>query len=150
MRIGILFFILSTFINLSCLNEPSKENNNLSFPALPSLQDQIPFEKLGKGKIVFERIGPFENNYSGIYIINLDNKSTNSRSGTIWGSAISPDGNKIAYKTLTPYPAVSYYDIYIMNSDGTGSSQVTNIEGQEGPPSWTPDSKKILYNGNPI
>lgn len=38
-------------------------------PALPELADNIPYDVLGSGKIVFQRIGPISNNYEGFIFL---------------------------------------------------------------------------------
>src|SRR5262249_33425858 len=56
----------------------------------------------------------------------------------------SPDGTKIAFSSDED-SAPSYGDIWVMNADGTGRSKVTSDNGVD--PSWSPDMKRIAYNG---
>jgi TolB protein len=42
--------------------------------------------------------------------------------------------------------AVPNYDIYRVNSDGTGLRQLTDGPGVEEHPSWSPDGKRIVYS----
>jgi len=55
--------------------------------------------------------------------------SPKSRPGPAW----SPDGSAIAFAGAGGVPG----DIYIMNADGTGLSQLTS-DGQAGQPAWQP------------
>jgi Tol biopolymer transport system component len=55
--------------------------------------------------------------------------------------SLSPDGNKIVYQSFQN----SSIDIYIINIDGTGKKLLTNHQGDNGQPSWSPDEKKIIF-----
>ena len=70
--------------------------------------------------------------------------------GRIGGVCPSPDGKRIAY-------TVSYYsvsqnksntDIFIMNSDGTGTAQLTHTPYSESQPAWIKDGQKLAYLSN--
>ena len=59
--------------------------------------------------------------------------------------AVSPDEKKIAY-------TVSYYsvpqnksnsEVFVMNADGSGNTQITHDAWQEGQPTWFKDGKKL-------
>ena len=54
----------------------------------------------------------------------------------------SPDGRKIAFRRSFP-SGVS--DIFIVNADGTGVSQLTNT-GAAATPSWSPDGTQIAFS----
>jgi Tol biopolymer transport system component len=53
----------------------------------------------------------------------------------------NPDGTKIAW--VSGAPGSSH--IWIMNSDGSGKRQLTNAEGTQGWPEWSPDGARVLY-----
>jgi Tol biopolymer transport system component len=75
-------------------------------------------------------------------------------------SSISPDGTKIAFasnrqayknklsdedkKRLSEDPAF-FMDIYVMNSDGTHVTQLTQSPGYDGGPFFSPDGKRIIW-----
>jgi Tol biopolymer transport system component len=62
--------------------------------------------------------------------------------------AWSPDGGKIAFTAGmrftfgTGKPSV---DIYVINVDGSGLTQLTRDSGANGSPSWSPDGKQIAF-----
>jgi Tol biopolymer transport system component len=55
--------------------------------------------------------------------------------------AWSPNGSKIAFERNG--------DIYIMNANGLGVTQVTSDTTFDGEPSWSPDGSKIVFIGSP-
>lgn len=133
--------ILYTFLNVSCSYEIPVEPDIF---ILPELTDPIPYEMLGQGKLVFERICPLDNCHSGVYVIDIDKRrSWGIGGGVINGPSISPDGQSIAYTSYTDLTTA--YDVYIMNNDGTNRRRVSDIEGQERAPSWTTDGKYVLF-----
>ena len=152
----ILAIFLAITTNFACqeaTDEPTDSTIN-GVPPLPHLTDTIPYEKLGQGKLVFERIGPMDNNYSGVYVIDIDNQSSwGIGSGVFHAPAVSPDGQKIAF--VRSAGSDSWHDVHIMDIDGSNMQNVTFMEGQDRSPSWTPDSSQILFwvdlfgNGEP-
>lgn len=145
-RISFIFGICLIFTLMGCSSKsPVQEGSpHAEFPA--TLADSIPFDRLGSGKLVFGRIGEFGNSYQGVYVIDIDHRRSWGISGGIYdGPAVSPDGEKIAYVTLKIGLPESGYDVYVMNVDGTGSQRVSDIEGRENSPSWTPDGKQIVF-----
>jgi Tol biopolymer transport system component len=112
-------------------------------PTVPALES-VPFGLLGSGKVAFERIGPFANAYSAVYVVDaaamssahiFDHTDTE-------GPALSPDGRRLAYKAFTAL--TGGYDVYVSNTDGTAVLHATHSPQQEGPPTWTPDGAKIV------
>lgn len=53
----------------------------------------------------------------------------------------SPDGKKIVYDMVIS----GAEQIFIMNSDGTGQTQITHDPWDHDTPSWSPDGKKIAF-----
>ena len=56
----------------------------------------------------------------------------------------SPDGRRIAFTSNRD----GNYEIYIMNADGTGQSNVTNHPASDNYPAWSPDGHKLAFISN--
>ena len=83
-----------------------------------------------------------ENNKCGIFRINPDGggkRQLTSDGGG--GSAVSPNGSKIAYWSR----ADGDFEIYVVGADGSGKKQLTNNSGNDALPAWSPDGKYIYY-----
>ena len=53
----------------------------------------------------------------------------------------SPDGSKIVFQSFRD----TNFEVYVMNSDGTGQTRLTNNPAFDTAPSWSPDGTKILF-----
>ena len=56
----------------------------------------------------------------------------------------SPDATKIAFVRQTGGD-LSDFHIFVMNSDGSGQTQVTHDGGPNFAPTWSPDGSKIAF-----
>jgi Tol biopolymer transport system component len=56
--------------------------------------------------------------------------------------ALSPDGQSIAMRAST---GTRDWEIYVMQSDGTGLKQLTDNRAHEGYATWSPDGTKIAF-----
>ncbi len=76
-----------------------------------------------------------------IWIMNADgsNKTQLTDDNNNRHPSVSPDGTKIVF--------AHNYDICVMNTDGTGFTNLTNYGGSinQGAPSFSPDGNKIVY-----
>jgi len=90
-------------------------------------------------------------NYYDIFIMNRD--GSNIRQLTTvkainWFPEYSPDETKIVFHTNKDDPQISDsgdYNLYVMNPDGTGLEQLTDLEGQELHAKWHPSGNKIIF-----
>jgi Tol biopolymer transport system component len=110
---------------------------------LPPLEDGIPFDKLGSGKLVFHRQSETGNKYYGVYVIDINERKS-------WGIfrgpsilMVSPDGSRIAFSKLA---GDTLFDIHVMNIDGSNIQNISHIEGQDRLPTWTPDNNEVLFS----
>lgn len=58
--------------------------------------------------------------------------------------AFSPDGRRIAFASN----ADGNWEIYVVNSDGTGLLRLTRNPASEANPSWSPDSTKLIFSSD--
>ena len=80
------------------------------------------------------------------YVVNADGTERRkllSSEDPISSLAWSPDGKKIAFSNII--------DIYVMNSDGSGQSNLTSTNGiPETAPSWSPNGKQIAFTSGQV
>jgi serine/threonine-protein kinase len=58
--------------------------------------------------------------------------------------AFSPNGQQIAFMSRRD----GNWNIYVVNSDGTGLRQLTEDPAQDGLPAWSPDGRAIAFVSN--
>ena len=68
-----------------------------------------------------------------LYSIDVDGSNNTSFGISAFHAAFSPDGKKIAFANST---ISGNYDIYIMNLDGTGLTQITTYTERDMAPDW--------------
>ena len=102
-----------------------------------------------------------------IYTMNVDGtnvKRLTTTPGYDGGPWWSPDGKKIVYRAwhyTDPAELKAYQDLlgkrmirpnrmelFVMNADGSNQTQITTLGGANFGPSWTPDSKRIIFSSN--
>ncbi|HEX5972709.1 MAG TPA: hypothetical protein VFY85_12335 [Gemmatimonadaceae bacterium] len=101
-----------------------------------------------------------------IYTMNVDGtdvRRLTTTPGYDGGPWWSPDGKQIAYRAWHPTDTalVSYrellaqrlvrpnrMELWVMNADGSGQRQITQLGGANFGPSWTPDGKRLIFSSN--
>jgi len=67
---------------------------------------------------------------------------TSDTSRRNWMAVISPDGARVAYMSMRRGDPPN---VWLMNIDGSGKTQLTADQFPDGKPSWYPDSRRIAY-----
>lgn len=93
-----------------------------------------------------EHVKPFSPEYINIHRINSDGTGREQLTSDADQRApdVSPDGSSIVYLSKIS----GNYDVWIMNTNGSNNRRLTEDPGNEGNPSWHPDSSKIIYSSN--
>ena len=94
------------------------------------------------GKIAFRSL-------ADVWVVNLDGTALQNLTNDGFGPcaddtapAWSPDGSKIAFSTSRDCPN---REIYLMNADGSGQTNLTNNAAADRSPAWSPDGTKIAF-----
>lgn len=67
----------------------------------------------------------------------------NAPSSPSFGAAAGGNNRRILF--VSDRDAPGNFEIYSMNPDGSGVSRLTNSEGHDGAPAWSPDGKRIAF-----
>lgn len=103
---------------------------------------------------VSERAGPAD-----IWVMNADGAGLTRLTDPGYshrGPAWSPDGTKIAFNMHSGFdseddrPNIGNPNIYVINADGSGLSQLTNVAEDHGSPAWSPDGTKLAFVRGPV
>lgn len=81
-----------------------------------------------------------------LYLMNPDGSGV-QQVGAIWVEypSWSPDGMKLAFMSQT-WESGDNYEIFVMNTDGSELTRLTNAPGSDGHPAWSPDGTQIVFN----
>jgi len=141
----ILLLLLGGWFSISLFACKSTSPSEPKLPTLPSLTDPIPYARLGQGKLLFERIGPTNNNYQGLYVLDIANsRASSSINGTTETPSLSPDGQKIIYAQSIPGGGIEW-ETFVANIDGSSPQNISGIVGRDIYPSWSTNSLAVLF-----
>lgn len=135
----------STLAPTATTSPASTPTTGSTVAALPTLTGG------GSGQIAFasDRTGMPQ-----IYIVGLDGTGLTQLTNLDGGAcqpAWSPDGLKLAFTSPCrgrgDFSNNLYTDssLFLMNADGTGITQLTNVPGADFEPAWSPDGRKIAF-----
>ncbi|MBN1993841.1 MAG: PD40 domain-containing protein [Anaerolineae bacterium] len=113
------------------------------------------FEELGQGVIIGEgeypTLGPngqlvfkgWGNTPVGLHLASLafDNLQPVTDTDKDTAPALSPDGSKIAFMSNRD----ENWEIYLVNSDGSGLQRLTDDPANDGLPAWSPDGQVLAF-----
>jgi Tol biopolymer transport system component len=112
------------------------------------------------GQSIAVSSGAAGGSWDGIYLLDRFGRGRTKLVGrsTFDGSpAWSPDGTKLAFRSLIPGgPTSDYSRIFIVNRDGTGLRQLTpdttdpNLYVFDANPSWSPDGSRLIFTRNGV
>jgi len=84
---------------------------------------------------------------ASMYLINADGSEQLELPGTCGNfPSWSPEGDQIAFGSVPGCPSAN--EIFVINTDGTGLTNLTNSPAVDGRPSWSPNGRKIAFNSN--
>ncbi len=112
-------------------------------------EDYTPSWSPDGSKILFKRYNPGDS-YSYIYVMNADGTGLTQILESIhyhaWFPVWSPDGSKISYQLFSGEVNYENFSIWVMNTDGTQNTQLTNHPGNDTHPTWSPDGEQIAFS----
>ena len=104
---------------------------------------EVSYTAANEGQLVFsarpgERVSIYRSPISGGSVTNLTGFDSDN-----WEPAFSKSGQRIAFvSSREPFD----WEIYVMNSDGTGVSRLTNDDpARNTMPAWSPDGTRIAF-----
>jgi Tol biopolymer transport system component len=91
-----------------------------------------------------------------IYVVNVNGTGLQRLTNNGYeerAAAWSPDGTRIAFMCslgpVNPRTGQRFFEICLMNADGSGQVQLTYNAALNASPSWSPDGRKIVLHRNP-
>ncbi len=115
----------------------NSDGSQFSLLAGESPYNHEPSWSPGSDRIAFVS-GPYS--HLNVYVINIDGQGLSQLTHNSWSSAPawSPDGTRIAFMSDSD-PTDDYnFDIYVMNSDGSQQTRLTEDPHLDGAPVWEP------------
>ena len=145
----IAHFVLVTVAACDVMLPPPKPTE----PSTPSGElpplEQVPFDKLAPGKIVFERLATDGRSVGGVYVIDASAKRTfpsiNYRTKAAAAPAVAPDGRSVAFTAYAPDVPCCGVQLHIADIDGSTIRRIGfHPTGPNSSPSWTPDGAQVI------
>jgi Tol biopolymer transport system component len=100
-------------------------------------------------RLVFVLDDGIESNRSGIYVIDADGAALRrvrkARGLHLDAPTWSPNGKWIAFLGESGYARHSEMDIFVVHPNGSGARRLTRTGNDEGKPSWSPDSTRLVF-----
>jgi dipeptidyl aminopeptidase/acylaminoacyl peptidase len=110
-----------------------------SGPPLPPALEQTPHGQIGNVRIAFERLGSLA---GAIYWLDGGSGNWGGFTGLATDAALSPDGRRIAFRTLTDN--ATFWDVYVADVNGGGRQQLSSEAlNSETAPTWTTDGAVV-------
>lgn len=140
-KLGIfLLFYLMTLMGCSSVN-----GSFLEPKPLPPLGENVPYDSLGNGRIMFHRIGP-DAEYVAFYVMDV----THQEEWGFWFSGaespeISPDGRAVLFSMYVD--PIDGRDIMMTDIRGETLINVSAMLGNEYFPTWGPSMEFIYFWG---
>jgi uncharacterized repeat protein (TIGR01451 family) len=126
----------------SALADPDTSNNSASASVTAKPFAVAP---ASNGKIVFA-------SFDGIYVVNTDGTgrtkihdklADSNEHFPVW----SPDGTMIAFQRETTGSSFTFFEMYVMNADGSNVRRVSTNGEFNNRPTWSPDGSHIAFIG---
>ncbi len=116
--------------------------------AAPAPTDTAPAGPPALGTLAFlsDRDNPRKG--SDIYLVAGDGSGLRrlTTQGAEGSASWSPDGKRIAViRVLDTVGGVQNWDVFLINADGSGETNLTNAPGVERTPAWSPDGSRIAF-----
>jgi len=97
---------------------------------------------------MFERTGPTTTGGRGaIYLLDGRTRTSRTLSTFGWGTALSPDGSRVAFRSLTSL--ITSWDIYVSDIDGSNRRQLSSGTANEVSPNWSVDGSRLMFHTMP-
>ena len=85
----------------------------------------------------------------GIGVITVENqRQVTNIGGANFAPYWHPSGEKIIFSSNHDDPDGRDFDLYMINLDGTGLTQITYSEGFDGFPAFSPDGRYLVFGSN--
>jgi Tol biopolymer transport system component len=128
-------------------------SNQINLTKTPEIDERYPDFSPDGSQLCFFNSGygrPLSSD-SGIYVMNIDgsNPSRLIKEGRATQCDWSPDGTKIAftsiYDSINSTAQVSDEEVYVINADGSGRTNLTTNSVSDLHATWSPDGTRIAF-----